>query len=434
MAVVLLLLAGFFSAITVQEQRPSGRDAGDTAAAGVSRGARALIIADDDPDGRAFAEGAQKRLAQSGVEIIGTVPAVPPDIRRALDAAGDRPLTVVATPAAARWQVLQGRASVKVVSAEPYRWPVFLKAENLLNVANQVVVIALLAAGMTLVIITGGIDLSVGSLVALSAVVTSLVIRKAGGVNSGTAGMMLGVTVGIGACAAAGLANGLLITLFRLPPFIATLGMMQVASGVAYLLAKGQSIYDIPAGFVWLGRGNTLGIPNAVALMALIYAAVHVLMGHTVLGRYLYAVGGNAEASRLSGIRVPGVLLFAYILSGVLSGLGGVVVVSQLKAGAPTYGQMYELNAIAAVVVGGASLAGGSGRILGTLIGVLIISVIQNGMNLTGVESYLQKVVLGLVILAAVIIDTARSGGWAKSALATLAVRRRIAASRSKQA
>jgi ribose/xylose/arabinose/galactoside ABC-type transport system permease subunit len=234
--------------------------------------------------------------------------------------------------------------------------------------------------------------------------------------------MILGVAAGVGAGAAAGLASGLFVTAFRLPPFIATLGMMQVASGVAYLLAGGQSIYDIPDGFTWLGRGRTLGVPNAVGLMLAVYLVGHLVMAHTVVGRYLYAVGGNAEAARLSGVRVPWVLLFAYVVSGTLSGVGGVVVASQLKAGGPSYGQMYELYAIAAVVVGGTSLAGGSGRILGTLIGVLIMSVIQNGMNLTGVESYLQKVVLGLVVLAAVTIDMARQDGRMRPAVRRMKV------------
>ncbi len=339
--------------------------------------------------------------------------------------AGADGLRVVATPKAARSPVLTGRPGLRVSTAESYRWPVFLKAENLLNVGSQVVVIALLAAGMTLVIVTGGIDLSVGSLVALSAVVTALTIRAAGGVGAGPGGMALGAAAGIGAGAAAGLVSGLFVTALRLPPFIATLGMMQVASGGAYLLACGQSSYDIPDGFVWLGRGSTLGVPNAIVLMLVVYLVGHLVMAHTVIGRYLYAVGGNAEVARLSGVRVPLVLLFAYVVSGTLSGVGGVVVASQLKAGGPNYGQMYELYAIAAVVVGGTSLAGGSGRILGTLIGVLIIAVIQNGMNLTGVESYLQKVVLGLVVLAAVAIDMARQDGRMRAVLGRLLVRRR---------
>ncbi|HLU49390.1 MAG TPA: ABC transporter permease, partial [Planctomycetota bacterium] len=213
--------------------------------------------------------------------------------------------------------------------------------------------------------------------------------------------------VGIAACAAAGAFSGVMITAFRIPPFIVTLAMMLVASGLAFLIAKGQSIYQLPDSFTWLGRGADLfAIPNAVVLMLVLYAIAHVLMTRTVLGRWIYAVGGNPEAARLSGVPVPLVLLFVYTMSGALAGLGGIVTASQLKSGAPTYGVMYELYVIAAVVVGGTSLAGGEGKVLGTLIGAFIIAVIRNGMNLTGVESYTQKVVLGLVILAAVLLDT----------------------------
>ncbi len=427
MAGVLVLLAGFFSAVTVREQHPTGAVAGRLAAADVAAGERVLVVAGDDPDGVAFARAAGDQARRAGAAVIGVTGGSPPEVRRAIDAAGGAGLRVVATPEAARWPVVARRDGLRVSTPRPYRWPVFLKAENLLNIANQVVVIALLAAGMTVVIITGGIDLSVGSLVAVSAVTTALVVRATGGTSAGVGGMTLGIAAGVGACGVAGAVSGGLVTVARLPPFIATLGMMQVASGVAYLLARGQSIYDLPDGFVWLGRGSAVpGLPNAVLLMAVVYAAGHLLMAHTVVGRYLYAVGGNAEAARLSGVRVRSVLLFAYLVSGGLAGLGGAVVASQLKAGAPTYGAMYELYAIAAVVVGGTSLSGGSGRILGTLIGALIISVIQNGMNLTGVESYLQKVVLGGVILAAVTIDTARQGGFSPAGLVARIRRRRV--------
>jgi len=162
----------------------------------------------------------------------------------------------------------------------------------------------------------------------------------------------------------------------------------------------------VPDAFVWLGRGaDVFGIPNAVLLMGILYAGAHVLMSSTRIGRYLYAVGGNVEAARLSGVPVRRVLLFAYVASGLLAGLGGVIMASQLKSGSPTYGLMYELYVIAAVVVGGTSLSGGEGRMLGTLIGAFIIAVIQNGMNLMGIESYTQKVVLGAVILGAVCLD-----------------------------
>jgi ribose transport system permease protein len=300
---------------------------------------------------------------------------------------------IALSASAGAWGVFDGLesrlpafADATLLRPEPTRWPNFLKATNLLNVANQIAVIAIVAVGMTLVILTGGIDLSVGSLIALSSVTGAVCIRDVcGGQAAGTAGMVVGAAVGILICGLAGVLSGGVVTLFGIPPFIATLGMMLVASGSAYIIAEGQSINQVPDAFVWLGRGADLaGLPNA-------------------------AVGGNAEAARLSGVPVRRVMLAVYVLCGLLAGLGGIVMASQLKSGAPTYGQMYELYVIAAVVVGGTSLSGGEGRVLGTLVGALIIAVIQNGMNLTGVESYTQKVVLGLVILAAVLLDRLRS-------------------------
>jgi ribose transport system permease protein len=200
-----------------------------------------------------------------------------------------------------------------------------------------------------------------------------------------------------------------MITRFDIPPFIVTLAMMLVGSGLAYILAKGQSVYQIPDSFVWLGRGADLfNLPNAVVLMLVLYALAHLLMSRMKLGRYIYAVGGNREAARLSGVPVRRVLMFAYVAGALLAGVGGVIIASQLKSGSPTYGNMYELYVIAAVVVGGTSLSGGEGKMFGTLIGAFTIAVIQNGMNLTNVESYTQKVVLGLVILGAVLLDKMR--------------------------
>jgi ribose transport system permease protein len=275
-------------------------------------------------------------------------------------------------------------------------------------------VIAVIAIGMTMVIITAGIDLSVGSLIALSAVVATLLIRDVAGAEAaGRIGMVLCCLAGISLCAAMGMFSGLMVTLFSIPPFIVTLGMMLVASGLAYILAEGQSIYQVPENFVWLGRGTTLpGVPNSVVIMFALYVVAHVMMSRMTLGRYIYAVGGNREAARLSGVPVRRVLLFVYTINGALAGLGGIVTASQLKSGSPTYGLMYELYVIAAVVVGGTSLAGGQGKVFGTLIGAFIIAVIQNGMNLTGVESYTQKVVLGLVILGAVLFDTLKRRGY----------------------
>ncbi len=339
-----------------------------------------------------------------------TVRGEPRDARRAIEAAG--PLDAIAcSPASAGWEVFRGKD--RIVAPRSTRWPNFLKRDNLLNVANQIAVIAILAAGMTIVIFTGGIDLSVGSLIALSTTVTALLIRDAaGGEEAGAAAVALSCAAGIAACAAVGLFSGSMVTFFSVPPFIVTLAMMLVASGLAFIAARGQTIEQVPPGFVLLGRGKAFGIPVAVLLMLALYAGAHVLMSRTALGRYLYAVGGNVEAAWLSGVPVRRVLLFAYTACGAAAGLGGVVLASQLKSGAPTYGLMFELNAIAAVVVGGTSLSGGEGRVLGTLIGAFIIGVIQNGMNLTGIQSYTQKVVLGLVILGAVLLDILKRRGW----------------------
>jgi ribose transport system permease protein len=277
----------------------------------------------------------------------------------------------------------------------------------LLNIADQIVVIAILAIGMTLVIITGGIDLSVGSLIALGAVGTGLLIRDyAGAQNASPAGMVLCSLAGIGCCTLIGLMTGGIVTFFTIPPFIVTLAMMLVASGLAYILSAGQSIYQLPDSFIWLGRGTTFfHIPITILLMLVLYVLAHIVMSQFKIGRYIYAVGGNAEAARLSGVNVHQVIIFVYVVCGTLAGLGGVILASQLKSGSPTYGLMYEMYAIASVVVGGASLNGGQGKVFGTLIGAFIIAVIQNGMNLLGIESYTQKVVFGLVILGAVMLD-----------------------------
>jgi ribose transport system permease protein len=425
---VLLALCGYYSVATYAEQDPGGAAGGEQLAREVAHttrpGARVLVVARDTQEDAAFASALERRLTDAGLTVVGVVKGQPAEARAALKRladSGEKLDLIAAHRTAADWAVLQNvgtlfpaLGSVPVVTAQSYSWPNFLKGDNLLNVANQIVVIAILAVGMTLVIITGGIDLSVGSLIALSAVVATWLIRGAAGAETASpAGMVVCCVAAIFVCGLVGLFSGATVTAFGIPPFIVTLAVMLVASGLAFMLAENQSIYQVPDSFVWLGRGaNLFGIPNAVLLMVALYAAAHVLMTRMTLGRYVYAVGGNAEAARLSGVPVRGVLLFVYAMSGVLAGLGGVVMASQLKSGSPTYGQMYELYVIAAVVVGGTSLAGGEGNVLGTLIGSFIIAVIQNGMNLTGVESNRQKVVLGLVILGAVLADTAKKRGW----------------------
>jgi ribose transport system permease protein len=409
MAGVLVLISLYYSWATLQPQQPTGATAAKLLAKLIAKPANVLIVAKTSDD--EFVNALSERLTAAGCVVVGKVQGNPRDARIELEKV--TPDIIATTPECAAWTVLE-KYSEKVRYAPSYRWPTFLKPENLLNIANQTVVVAVIAVGMTMVIITGGIDLSVGSLIALAAVVTGVLIRDfAGAVNATPMGLVLCCAAGIGVCGLIGAFSGAMVTFFKVPSFIATLGVMQVASGLAYILAKGTSIYEIPDSFVWLGRGVGLfGIPHAVVLMVVIYIVAHVLMSRTKLGRYIYAVGGNPEAARLSGVRVGTVLMFVYTLSGIMAGLGGVVLASQLKSASPTYGVMYELYVIAAVVVGGTSLAGGEGRIFGTLIGAFIIAVIQNGMNLTGVESYTQKVVLGFVILGAVLLDMLKKRGW----------------------
>jgi len=424
MIFVLVLLCAFFSVATYSDQSPVGDDAAQqviaTIGAQFGKTPRVLIAASDQPGDQAFAARIERELAASGAQVLATVRGEPKDAREALvklNAAGGQLDAIACTQVTGAWLVFSelpadfpALGEPRVITPRSYRWPNFLKSENLLNIANQIAVIAIIAIGMTMVIITGGIDLSVGSLLALSAVLAARFIRDfAGGVNASPGGMLLACVAAIILCGVIGAFSGAMITRFAIPPFIVTLAMMLVGSGFAYILAKGQSIYQIPDSFVWLGRGaDLLSLPNAVVLMLVLYALAHVLMSRMKLGRYLYAVGGNGEAARLSGVPVKRVLMFAYIASALLAGLGGVIMASQLKSGSATYGNMYELYVIAAVVVGGTSLGGGEGKMLGTLTGAFTIAVIQNGMNLTNVESYTQKVVLGLVILGAVLLDKIR--------------------------
>lgn len=424
MLLVLLGLCVFFSLVTITDQSPTGETAAsqvDTALADRLAPSSSVVIAvGDRPDDEAYAAALSHKLAARGLTVAGVAKGDPKAARDTLSrlaAAGTKVDVIACTPASRNWLVFSDLAAdfpalgaPVLIAPQPYRWPNFLKTENLLNIANQIAVIAIIAIGMTLVIITGGIDLSVGSLLALAAVLTTRFIRDhAGGAEASALGMTGCAIAAIAACGAVGAFSGCMITRFRIPPFIVTLAMMLVASGLAYTLAEGQSIYQLPDSFVRLGRGADLGgLPNAVVLMLVLYAAAHVLMSRMKLGRHIYAVGGNAEAARLSGVPVPRVLVAVYVASAVLAGLGGVIMASQLKSGSATYGNMYELYVIAAVVVGGASLSGGEGKMPGTLIGAFTIAVIQNGMNLTNVESYTQKVVLGLVILGAVLLDKMR--------------------------
>jgi ribose transport system permease protein len=408
--------------MTWSEQFPVGA-AGGRQLAGIIRreappGASMLIVVGNTAIDAAFADALSKDVSTAGFEVLGTVRGQPTDIRRALVAhseAGRRIDVVAASDVTARWSVLHDRQLAatrdsRLLFPSSYYWPNFLKLGNLLNIANQIAFIAIIAIGMTMVIIAGGIDLSVGSLVALSSVVAARLIRDAAGGDS--SGLALGACclVAIGVCAAAGAISGLAVTRFRIPAFIATLAMMSIASGLAFIVSEDKTIGGVPLSLQWLTRGAPLGVPNSIVLMLLLYAVAHVVMSRTVLGRYLYAVGGNRQAAFLCGLPVARVELTSYIVSGALAGLAGVLMVSEYRSGVPTFGVTYELQVIAAVVVGGTSLAGGSGRMFGTLLGALLIAVVSNGMNLMGIPSNPQKVVLGLVILAAAVLDRVKQG------------------------
>ena len=428
MIFVLALLCAFFSVATYSEQSPTGeaaaRQVAKTLDAQFGKTPRVLIVAREQADEALFATKLESALSASGANVLAVVKGEPKDARAALlkiVADGESLDAIAGTRATAAWLVFADLKAdfpklgdPQLVQPRTEKWPNFLKSENLVNIANQIAVIAIIAIGVTMVIVTGGIDLSVGSLLALSAVLTTRFIRDyAGAEQASASGMLLAGLAAVLICGLIGAFSGGMITAFDIPPFIVTLAVMLVGSGLAYILAAGQSIYQLPESFVVLGRGEGLWkIPNAVLLMVLLYGVAHVVMSRMRLGRHLYAVGGNREAARLSGVPVQRVLLCAYVASAALAGLGGVIMASQLKSGSATYGNMYELYVIAAVVVGGTSLSGGEGKMFGTLIGAFTIAVIQNGMNLTNVESYTQKVVLGSVILGAVLLDKIRHRGW----------------------
>lgn len=277
--------------------------------------------------------------------------------------------------------------------------PAFRTVENFRNIGFQTAVIVLLSVGQTLVIIAGGIDLSVGSVLALVGVVTALLLRHEITVAMAASG---GLLVGV----ACGAINGLLVTKGRIPPFIATLGMMGVARGLALVLSGAQNIFipeDSP--FLELGTGHLLGLPLPFVIAAIASALTEALLVFTRLGRHIYAVGGNPEAARLSGVPVRRVLLIVFALCGLTAGLGGVVETARLSIGQPTGGQLYELHAIAAAVIGGASLAGGRGSVLGTVLGALLMAVIRNGSDLLNIPYEWQQVILGCLVVTAVLLD-----------------------------
>jgi ribose transport system permease protein len=276
--------------------------------------------------------------------------------------------------------------------------PYFLTVANLLNVMEQTAINAIVAVGMTYVIISGGIDLSVGSLLAVAGVVLALALKAGWPVPVAA---LAAVAVG----ALSGLANGIGIAFGRLPPFIMTLGMMSVARGAALLATDGRPVSGFSAGFRSLATGHVAGIPAPIVLTLVIYLLSHLVLARTRFGRYVYGIGGNEEATRLSGVPVRFHKTMVYGVSGVASAIAAIMLTARLNTAQPIAGVNYELDAIAATVIGGTSLSGGDGSLGGTLIGALTMGVLRNGLNLLGVSSFLQQLVIGVVIIAAVLID-----------------------------
>lgn len=320
-----------------------------------------------------------------------TSPAASQRLRTIMSVAGMLPVLIIL---AIVFQMMSGR---------------FMSVNNLSNVMQQASINIVLASGMTFVILTGGIDLSVGSILATSAMVAVIVSLIP---EIGWLGVPAAMLIGL----ACGLANGILISALKLPPFIVTLGSLTAVRGIARLLGNDTTVFNPDLPFDVIGNGTLFGIPwLAIIAFAVILISWFVLK-RTVLGTWIYATGGNPEAARLTGIKVPMVLLFVYGISGLFAGLGGAMAAARLyAANGLQLGQAYELDAIAAVILGGTSFVGGVGSIWGTLIGALIIAVLSNGLILIGVSDIWQYIVKGLVIIAAVALDRYRQKGGART-------------------
>ena len=286
----------------------------------------------------------------------------------------------------------------------------FLTSRNIINVLRQTSINGILAIGMTFVILTRGIDLSVGSVVALAGVVSaSFATTSASGFIPGAPYVaILPMIVGVATGIAMGALSGVAVARFLVPAFVATLGMLSAARGLTLIYSGGRPIPALTDGYRWIGTGDIAGIPVPIILFALVFAVAHFVLTRTRFGRHVYAVGGNPHAAKVSGLPVRRIRFAVYVISGALAGIAGMVLAARTGSALPQAGVAYELDAIAAVVIGGTSLAGGIGRVSGTVIGALLIGVMNNGLDLLGVESYYQQVIKGALIVAAVLLDRSR--------------------------
>jgi ribose transport system permease protein len=296
--------------------------------------------------------------------------------------------------------------------------PYFLTKDNLLQVTVQAAVICMLGAGQTFVILTAGIDLGVGSVLALVTVVSAIVMESWAGLARTTVlvagqqggGLVPGLVAGLLVGAACGLVNGVVIGKLRVPPFVATLGMMGIARGLALIVTEGIPRFRLAPGADFLGQGRVLGLPVPTIAVFVLYGLCYVILTRTKLGRFTYAIGSNPQATLLSGVNISNYLIVVYTLSGVTAALAGLTEMSRIGSGQPAGGQGYELDSIAAVVLGGTSLLGGEGRILGTLVGAFIIAILRNGLNLLNIYAFWQQVIIGVIIILAVFADQVRRG------------------------
>ncbi len=279
--------------------------------------------------------------------------------------------------------------------------PYFLTHTNLSSVARQTAVINIMALGMTLVIVAGGIDLSVGAILAFAGLIGAKVLEAGAPI---AAGILAGLAAGL----AWGMLNGILTVRLRIAPFIVTLGTLGIARGLTLLYSGGLPVVGLPKTFGFLGEGTVLGLPFVLYVLIVCAALTHLLLNYTKLGRYAYAIGSNREAALYAGIPVAFHTVAVYAICGALTGLAGMIEASRLMTGQPTAGQGYELQVIAAVVIGGGSLSGGEGTVVGTLVGAFIMGLLANGCDLLGISPYIQQAVIGGVIILAVTVDELR--------------------------
>lgn len=282
--------------------------------------------------------------------------------------------------------------------------PTFLRPKNIINVLRQTSINGILSVGMTFVILTGGIDLSVGSILAFAGMVAARLSSNVFGVHPLYLALLFSVLSGL----VLGAVNGSIVAKWRMPAFVVTLGMLSIARGITYIYTDGMPVPDLSKPLIAIGQGLVLGIPLPVIIFGVVFAMSWVTLNKTKFGRYVYAVGGNEKSAKISGINTRLIVFLVYVISGLMSALGGLILTARTSAGLPQAGESYELDAIAAVVIGGTSLKGGEGSLLGTLLGAMILGVINNGLDILSVSSYYQQVIKGLIIIGAVLLDSSR--------------------------